>query len=125
MVNFIKNLFCKPEIANVNMDVVETKSSTRKKVSMEEIEWAKSIVSAGTKDNLKDYHRALYILNKYGIQKHRKNVKGARPLVEKYRSMSMEELEKIILSNDSSLTQKKAAIRSVYTLGYKASKEIK
>lgn len=125
MVNFIKNLFCKPEIANVNMDVVETKSSTRKKVSVEEIEWAKSIVSVGTKDNLKDYHRALYILNKYGIQKHRKNVKGARPLVEKYRNMSMEELEKIILSNDSSLTQKKAAIRSVYTLGYKASKEIK
>ena len=117
-------MFYKAEIVNVDMKQVE-EPNTRKKVTIDEIEWAKSIVSAGTQDNLKDYHRALYILNKYGIQKHRKNVKGARPLVEKYRNMSMEELEKIILSNDSSLTQKKAAIRSVYTLGYKASKEIK
>lgn len=123
MLNFIKNLLRKPEIVNVNMDIAETESTIRKRVSMEEIEWAKTIVSLGTKDNIKDYHRALYILNKYGIQKYRKNVRGARPLVEKYRNMSMEKLEKIILDDDSTLTQKKAAIRSVYTLGYKAKKE--
>lgn len=123
MIKFIKNLFSKPEIANVNIDIVETESFARKRVSIEEIEWAKKVASSGTKDNLKDYHRALYILNKYGIQKTRKNTRGARPLVEKYRDMGMEELEKIILSNDSTLTQKKAAIRSVYTLGYKAKKQ--
>lgn len=120
MINFIKTLFYKPEIVNVDMDVVETESSTKRRVSMDEIDWAKSVVTLGTKDNLKDYHRALYILNKYGVQKHRTNVKGARPLVEKYRDMSMEELEKIILNDDSTLTQKKAAIRSIFTLGYRA-----
>ena len=123
MINFIKTLFYKPEIANINMDVVETESSTKRRVSMDEIDWAKNVITLGTKDNLKDYHRAVYILDKYGVQKHRKNVRGARPLVEKYRDMSMKELERIILNDDSTLTQKKAAIRSIFTLGYKAKAE--
>lgn len=128
MLNFIKNLFPKAEVVNIEIPVVkedpvvEEVKSTKKKVSMDEIEWAKNAFEAGPKGNLKDYHRAVYILNKYGVRKFRSKTRGAIPLSEKYRVKSMAELQEIVVSPSSTVTQRKAAVQAAFTLGFSNAK---
>lgn len=118
MLDFIKKLFPKAEVVNIDIPVVEEEKSTKKPVSIEEIEWAKSAFEAGPKANVKDYQRANYILNKYGIRKYRSKTKGAIPLSEKYRVKSLAELQEIAVSPSSTVTQRKAAVQAAFTLGF-------
>ena len=119
MLNFIKNMFTKVAIANIEIAEVETETPVRKRISLDEIEWAKQVYDSGFKGNEADWRRARYILNKYNVLKIRSNVKGQRPLTEKYKDLSLSELEQIVASSKSTPSQRKAAIKAAYTLGFK------